>query len=264
MKHLLTIAGSDCSAGAGIQADLKTFAAHGAYGMSVITAVVAENTSRVLSAWNMSAECIGEQIDAVFEDIRVDGVKLGMLPDGNTVKAVAAKMQQYHAKRPVIDPVLAATDGYALMRKNGLNTMIEELIPLAFLLTPNILEAEIITGMKIRNKNAMEKAAAVIHKMGAKNVLIKGGHSSGDAEDILFDGEDFYSFCSRRIETENTHGTGCTLSAAITANLANGKNVRQAVRLAKEYITGAIEHAYAVGKGHGPTHHFYKLWRYER
>ncbi len=261
MNNLLTIAGSDCSGGAGIQADLKTFAAHGAYGMSVIVSVVAENTSRVISVWDMEADNIRDQMDAVFEDIRVDGVKVGMLSNSGAMHAVAEKLRQYGAPRPVIDPVMAATGGYALMREEARYTLIHEIIPLAFLLTPNIPEAEEICGMKINDTGAMRDAAAAICEMGAENVLIKGGHLCGDAADILFDGKKFHSFISGRIETQNTHGTGCTFSSAITANLADGKALTEAVRLAKRYITGAIGHALPIGKGRGPTNHFYRLWR---
>ncbi len=261
MKNLLTIAGPDCSGGAGIQADLKTFAAHGAYGMSVIVSVVAENTNRVISIQNIDPGIIRDQLDAVFEDIRVDGVKVGMLSNAGAMKAVAERLRRYGPPHPVVDPVMTAKGGCALMRKDALDTLIGEIIPLSFVLTPNIPEAEAITGMKIGGIEEMKKAAAAIYQMGAKNVLIKGGHLSGEAEDILFDGKRFHAYRSRRIQTQNTHGTGCTLSSAITANLANGTEVAQAVCSAKTYITTAIEHALPIGKGHGPTNHFYELYK---
>lgn len=261
MKNLLTIAGSDCSGGAGIQADLKTFAAHGAYGMSVVVSVVAENTSRVISIQDIGADIIRDQLDAVFEDIQVDGVKVGMLSNIDVMKAVAEKLRQYRPPRPVIDPVMVAKGGCALMQKDALQTLINEIIPLACVLTPNIPEAEAITGLKIADLKDMKKAAVMIHKMGAEKVLVKGGHLRGDAEDILFDGGSFHSFAGKRIPTKNTHGTGCTFSSAIAANLAEGMEVTEAVRLAKEYITGAIEHALPIGRGHGPTHHFYKFYQ---
>lgn len=261
MKNLLTIAGSDCSGGAGIQADLKTFAAHGTYGMSVIVSVVAENTSRVISIQDIDADIIQDQLDAVFEDIKVDGVKVGMLSNTSAIKAVAEKFKQYCPPKPVIDPVMVAKGGCALMRADALDALIHEIIPLAFVLTPNIPEAEVITGMKINGIDEMKKAAAAIYKMGAKNVLIKGGHLSGDAEDILFDGKNFFSYLNARIQTKNTHGTGCTLSSAIAANLAKGMQITEAVRAAKAYITMAIEHALPIGKGHGPTNHFYNFYK---
>lgn len=261
MNHLLTIAGSDCSGGAGIQADLKTFAAHGAYGMSVIVSVVAENTNRLISVRDMEADTVRDQMDAVFEDIRVDGVKVGMLPNNAVMHAVAEKLRQYRAPETVIDPVMATTGGCVLMREEARDTLISEMLPLAYLLTPNILEAENICGFKIKDIAAMRRAAAAICEMGAENVLIKGGHLRGDAVDILFDGRRHHAYASGRIDTKHTHGTGCTLSSAITANIAEGKELTEAVRLAKEYITGAIAHAFPIGKGSGPTHHFYRLWR---
>lgn len=261
MKHLLTIAGSDCSGGAGIQADLKTFSAHGTYGMSVIASVVAENTSRVISVQDIDPDIVRDQIDAVFEDIRVDGVKVGMLSNAGIMMLVAAKLIQYRARRPVIDPVMVAKGGEALMNRNALSALIHELIPAAFLLTPNIPEAEIIAGKKISDSKGMKEAARIIHEMGAQNVLIKGGHLEGDAEDILFDGKDFLHFHSKRINTRNTHGTGCTYSSAIAANLAKEMEIEEAVCAAKAYITSAIEHAVPLGKGHGPVNHFYRFYK---
>lgn len=257
MKNLLTIAGSDCSGGAGIQADLKTFAAHGTYGMSVIVSVVAENTEKVLSIRDMDPGIIEDQIDAVFTDLRVDGVKIGMLSGTEQMDAISKKLRQYRPQGVVLDPVMVAKGGCALMHPEALAALKEELIPLAFVLTPNLPEAEVITGEKICTPKEREDAAKRMVRMGAKNVLIKGGHLSGDAEDLLFDGQDFYRFTHRRIATKNTHGTGCTLSSAIAANLANGRKVPEAVRAAKDYVTAAIEHALPIGHGHGPTNHFY-------
>lgn len=261
MKNLLTIAGSDCSGGAGIQADLKTFAAHGTYGMSVIVSVVAENTCRVLSVRDLEPQSIADQIDAVFEDIRVDGVKIGMLSGAEQMRAVAGKLRQYRPRGVVLDPVMVAKGGCALMRPDALGTLKAELLPLAFVLTPNVPEAEAITGEPARTPKERRRAAETIFRMGVKNVLIKGGHLSGDAEDLLFDGREFRVFTTRRIETKNTHGTGCTLSSAIAANLANGMDAPEAVRAAKEYVTAAIEHAVPIGRGHGPTNHFYFMNR---
>ncbi|MGE4483703.1 MAG: bifunctional hydroxymethylpyrimidine kinase/phosphomethylpyrimidine kinase [Oscillospiraceae bacterium] len=261
MKNLLTIAGSDCSGGAGIQADLKTFAAHRAYGMSVIVSVVAENTSRVIAIQDIDIGIIEDQLEAVFEDIRVDGVKVGMLSNAGTMKAVAGKLRKYGPPNPVIDPVMVAKGGCALMREDALDTLKSEIIPLAFVLTPNIPEAEAITGLKITGIGEMKKAAELISKMGAKNVLIKGGHLAGDAVDILYDGEHFNAYPNERVQTKNTHGTGCTLSSSIAANLANGLEITDAVSAAKTYITTAIRHALPIGKGHGPTNHFYQLYK---
>ncbi len=261
MKHVLTIAGSDCSGGAGIQADIKTFSAHGAYGMSVIVSVVAENTSRVLSIQDIAPQIIADQIDAVFEDIRVDGVKVGMLSGVEQMRTVAQKLRQYSPKNVVIDPVMVAKGGCALMKPEALETLKGAIVPQAYLLTPNIPEAEVITGRAILTLDDMKEAAAQIYRMGAQNVLIKGGHLEGDAADILFDGKEYYTFTGRRIATIHTHGTGCTLSSAITANLANGMNLPQAVEAAKAYVTTAIEHALPIGKGHGPTNHFYTLYK---
>jgi hydroxymethylpyrimidine/phosphomethylpyrimidine kinase len=257
IKNLLTIAGSDCSGGAGIQADLKTFAAHGAYGMSVIVSVVAENTSRVLSVRDLEPDVISSQIDAVFEDIRVDGVKIGMLSGVEQMRAVAQKLRQYRPQGTVLDPVMVAKGGCALMHPEALQTLKEELLPLADVLTPNLPEAEALTGEKIETSEERRRAAEKICRMGAKSVLLKGGHLSGEAEDLLFDGSRFYRFTHRRIATKNTHGTGCTLSSAIAVNLAEGMPLPDAVRAAKEYVTAAIEHALPIGKGHGPTNHFY-------
>ena len=263
MKNLLTIAGSDCSGGAGIQADLKTFAAHGAYGMSVIVSVVAENTRRVISIQDIEPAIIADQLDAVFEDIQVDGVKVGMLSNAAAMRAVAGKLRQYSPVRPVIDPVMIAKGGSVLMQADALDTLEREIIPLAFILTPNIPEAETLAGMKILSVGDMKKAAEVIRRLGAENVLIKGGHLSGDAEDVLFDGERFYSYRNKRIPSKNTHGTGCTLSSAIAANLANGITVTDAVASAKVYVTGAIAHTLPIGRGNGPANHLYKIFNDE-
>ena len=261
LKTALTIAGSDCSGGAGIQADLKTFSANGVFGMSVIVSVVAENTSRVISVENVSPEMIKNQIDAVFEDIEVDAVKVGMLSDSVCMNTVAEKLVQYKPQFVVVDPVMIAKGGHALMQEDALSTLIEKVIPLSYLLTPNIPEAETITGMKISELDEMKKAAEKIYSMGAKNVLIKGGHLDGDALDVLFDGKEFHTFSAERINTKNTHGTGCTYSSAIAANLAKGVPLVVAVAKAKAFVTTAIEHSLEIGKGHGPTNHFYELYK---
>lgn len=261
MKKVLTIAGSDCSGGAGIQADLKTFSAHGVFGMSVIVSVVAENTSRVIDIQDITPDMIEKQIDAVFEDIEVDAVKIGMLSTPICMETVAKKLYQYLPPNIVIDPVMYAKNGCPLMDPNAVDTLIKVIIPYADVLTPNIPEAEKIAGIKISNISDMEKAARKIFEMGCKNVIVKGGHAIGNALDVLFDGTQFYHFESHRINTKNTHGTGCTFSSAIASNLALGMNIPKAVEQAKKYVTVAIEHSLAIGKGHGPTHHFYDLYR---
>lgn len=261
MKNCLTIAGSDCSGGAGVQADLKTFAAHGTYGMSVIVSVVAENTSRVLSIQDIDPGIIRDQIDAVFEDIPVDGVKVGMLSGTATMKAVSEKLREYRPKNLVIDPVMVAKGGCSLMRPDALETFQREILPLASVLTPNIPEAEALTGMTLRNEEDRKEAAEILRRMGAEYVLIKGGHLEGDADDLLYGGGQFLYYPAKRIPTKNTHGTGCTFSSAIATNLANGYDIREAVRRAKDYVTAAIAHALPIGHGHGPTNHFYELYR---
>ncbi|HEX2925643.1 MAG TPA: bifunctional hydroxymethylpyrimidine kinase/phosphomethylpyrimidine kinase [Ruminiclostridium sp.] len=261
MKKVLTIAGSDCSGGAGIQADLKTFAAHGVYGMSVIVSVVAENTCRVIDTQDITPDMIKKQIDAVFEDIEPDAVKIGMLSGRESMEAVAEKLEQYRPVNVVIDPVMLAKGGHALMKENALEVFISRMIPLAGMLTPNIPEAESITGLQITSSEHMKKAAQMIYKMGAASVLVKGGHLEGDAEDILFDGKEFYTYSTKRIRTKNTHGTGCTFSSAIASNLALGMSHSMAVEKAKTYVTGAIENSLEIGRGHGPLHHFSSVYR---
>lgn len=261
MKKVLSIAGSDCSGGAGIQADLKTFSAHGVFGMSVIVSVVAENTSRVIDIQDVTPDMIRKQIDAVFEDIEVDAVKVGMLSGADCMQAVAEKLREYASQHVVIDPVMYAKNGCPLMDPGAIDTLIEKIVPRATLLTPNIPEAEKIAGMKIHSLADMEEAARVIHKMGCSAVLVKGGHAVGDATDVLFDGENFTHYTAERINTKNTHGTGCTYSSAIASNLALGHSPAEAVGRAKNYVTTAIRHSLAIGKGNGPTHHFYDLYR---
>lgn len=259
-KTALSIAGSDCSGGAGIQADIKTMSALGVFGMSVIVSVVAENTSRVISIEDVSPKVIADQIDAIFEDIEVNAVKVGMLSTPACMLAVAEKLKQYKPIHVVIDPVMYAKNGCPLMREESVETLIKEIIPLATLLTPNIPEAEKIADMQIKTIKDMQSAAKKIHSLGAKAVLIKGGHRLGDARDILFDGENYFSFAEKRINTKNTHGTGCTLSSAIASYLALGETLENAVEKAKKYVTTAIEHALEIGKGCGPTNHFYNLY----
>lgn len=262
MKKVLSIAGSDCSGGAGIQADLKTFSAHGVFGMSVIVSVVAENTSRVIDIQDITSDMIGKQIDAVFEDIEVDAVKVGMLSTPDCMRAVAEKLQQYKPHNVVIDPVMYAKNGCPLMDPTAVETLIDTIIPLADVLTPNIPEAEKIADMQITSVADMEAAARKIYAMGCKAVVVKGGHHIGDAVDVLYDGDKFYHYKTVRIDTKNTHGTGCTFSSAIASQLANGLCVPEAVKQAKDYVTMAIKHSLSIGKGCGPTNHFYNLYKY--
>ena len=260
IKTALTIAGSDCSGGAGVQADLKTMSALGVFGMSVIVSVVAENTSRVISIEDISPKVIADQIDAVFEDIPPDAVKVGMLSTPACMEAVASKLREYRPAHVVIDPVMYAKNGSPLMQESSIDTLIKTVIPAATLLTPNIPEAEKISGMKITTPEDMQEAAKKIYGMGAVAVLVKGGHYIGDARDILFDGREFHTYVEKRIDTKNTHGTGCTLSSAIASYLALGEPLPEAVGKAKAYVTGAIEHALPLGNGCGPTNHFFRWW----
>ncbi len=261
MKNVLTIAGSDSSGGAGIQADLKTFSAHGTYGMSVITAVTAQNTQGVLAVQDISAAIIAQQLEAVFEDIEIHAVKIGMVSVVETIDTIAAKLRDYQAPNIVVDPVMISKSGFRLLQPEAQAHLISKLLPLATIVTPNLPEAEVITGQKIETFEDMQQAAQNIHAMGAKNVLIKGGHRQTDATDILYDGEDFYYLPSVRIPSNNTHGTGCSLSSAIAANLGQGCEIFDAVRKAKDFITVAIEQALPLGKGVGPIHHFYALYK---
>ncbi|MBN2538506.1 MAG: bifunctional hydroxymethylpyrimidine kinase/phosphomethylpyrimidine kinase [Deltaproteobacteria bacterium] len=265
IKRVLTIAGSDSGGGAGIQADLKTITALGGFGMSVITALTAQNTLGVHGIHEIPIDFIEKQFDAVATDIGVDAAKTGMLSSSEIMRTVAGKIKEYRIKKLVVDPVMVAKGGAMLIKQEAKKTLIEELLPLACVITPNVPEAEELTGMEIMTVEDMKKAAKDIHRMGAKNVFVKGGHMSGDALDILYDGVDFHEFTSERIDTKNTHGTGCTTSAAIATGLAQGMDVYEAVKRAKEYITVAIKYSISIGKGHGPTNHMaYVLDRCER
>jgi hydroxymethylpyrimidine/phosphomethylpyrimidine kinase len=261
MKKALTIAGSDSSGGAGIQADLKTFAANGVYGMSVITAVTAQNTQGVLAVDDISIEVVQKQLEAIFEDIEVDSVKIGMVSSSDTIDVISCQLHKYRPDNIVVDPVMVSKNGYHLLQPEAARVLVEKLFPLAMIVTPNIPEAELIAGMEIKGFHDMETAAARIYKLGPKNVLLKGGHLPDQATDILFDGNQYQHFKGERIPTRHTHGTGCTLSAAIAANLAKGMEIPSAVEKAKEYLTMAIAHSLAIGKGIGPTNHFYDLYQ---
>ena len=253
MKTALTIAGSDSSGGAGIQADLKTFLANGVYGMSAITALTAQNTCGVRSVLNSTTEFLCDQLDAIFEDIPPDAVKIGMVSTARLIEVIAAKLRQYGAKIIVVDPVMVATSGARLINEDAVKTLQAELFPLAKVITPNIPELEVIAASA-----DMEQAAQMIFAQYGCAVLAKGGHGHNDANDYLFDGAGQW-FNGKRIATTNTHGTGCTLSSAIAANLAKGHALREAVGLAKAYLTGALSTGLNLGKGSGPLNHGFNL-----
>jgi hydroxymethylpyrimidine/phosphomethylpyrimidine kinase len=255
VQRVLTIAGSDSGGGAGIQADLKTITVLGGFGMSVITALTAQNTLGVTGIHEVPADFVALQFDAVASDIGVDAAKTGMLASAEILRVVAAKVRQYKIEKLVVDPVMVAKGGARLIREDARETLVKELIPLACVVTPNIPEAEVLSGMTIAGPEDMRAAAAVIHKLGARNVVIKGGHLNGAAMDILYDGRRYHDFTTERIATGDTHGTGCTFSAAIATGLAAGKSVHDAVAAAKTYIQAAIRHAWRIGGGHGPTNH---------
>ncbi len=255
IPRVLTIAGSDSGGGAGIQADLKTFCAFNVYGMSVITAVTAQNTSRVHGVMGIDADFIGLQFEAVLTDIGVDALKTGMLFNVEIVQTVAAKLYENPMIPSVVDPVMISTGGDALLEKNAVDAIRSDLLPAASLVTPNLAEARLLAGFDIHTIADMKKGAEIIARSGCGAVLIKGGHLKESATDILFDGDSFHTFDAPRINTMNTHGTGCTYSAAIAANLAKGLSLVQAVSVSKQYITKAIEKAFPLGKGHGPLNH---------
>ncbi|HEY8172190.1 MAG TPA: bifunctional hydroxymethylpyrimidine kinase/phosphomethylpyrimidine kinase [Dehalococcoidia bacterium] len=259
----LTIAGSDSGGGAGIQADLKTFAAMGVYGTSAITAVTAQNTLGVTDWLALPEELVAKQIDAVLDDIGAGAVKTGMLANASIVATVAARLRAHDVTQLVVDPVMVAKGGQRLLEDDAVDAIVHDLIPLALVVTPNLPEAEVLAEVKIENWDGMRTAAEKIAAMGARNVVIKGGHFEQEhaATDLFFDGTSFREFTSIRVDTRNTHGTGCTFSAAIAAGLAKGLDVPAAVALAKSYVTLAIQHAYAIGHGQGPVHHFYRYWQ---
>lgn len=261
MKNLLTIAGSDSSGGAGIQADLKTFSAHGTFGMSVITAVTAQNTCGVTMVQDIDCAVVKGQIEAVFDDIHVDAVKIGMVSRPEIIETIAECLRKYKPEIIVVDPVMISKSGYPLLAPEACATLIKELLSLATLVTPNLPEAEAITGMKVTTKAEMRPVAEKILALGAKNVLVKGGHLDDSADDLLFDGVEEVWFQGERIETKNTHGTGCTLSSSLAANLAKGLTISEAVKASKAYVTEAIKYSLEIGSGCGPTHHFVDLYR---
>lgn len=257
----LTIAGSDSGAGAGLQADLKTFAALGVYGTSVVTAVTAQNTVGVAAVREMPPALVSSQIDAVMEDIGAQAVKTGMLANARIIRAVARKVSQYRVANLVVDPVMVAKGGDVLLRRDAIETLRSDLIPLAAVVTPNLPEAQEIAGIEGGSLRQIHEMARRIIDLGPRTVVVKGGHRRGPATDIFYDGRTFRELPAARIATKNTHGTGCTYSAAVAAYLAKGKSIEDAVAEAKRFITEAIEHAFSIGSGHSPVHHFYRQWR---
>lgn len=261
MPKVLTIAGSDSGGGAGIQADLKTFSALRTYGMSVITAITAQNTLSVTAVHETPPEIVAAQIEAVAEDLRPDAVKTGMLSSAAIIETVAEQVKKHALAPLVVDPVMVAKSGDRLLREDAVEALKERLLPLADVLTPNLPEAEVLVGHGFGGKEETRQAAREIVQLGAKTVVMKGGHAKGDTVvDVLYDGSDFYEFEAPRIETTSTHGTGCTFASAIASFLASGEELPDAVRQAKEYVTEAIRRAYPLGSGHGPVHHFWHWW----
>ena len=261
-SKVLTIAGSDSGGGAGIQADLKTFSALGAYGMSAVTAITAQNTLGVTAVQEISLDVIEAQIDAVVSDIGVDAVKTGMLSSPEIVRLVARKAEEHGFDPLVVDPVMVAATGARLLRENAVDAVKQDLIPTATVVTPNTFEAEVLTGLTVTTESEMKVAAQAIHSLGPRYVVVKGGHVTGSDQstDLLFDGRDFVEYPATRIDTTSTHGTGCTFASAIAAGLARGLSVPDAVGGAKEYVTRAIAAAFPVGQGKGPLNHFHAVW----
>ena len=258
-KTALTIAGSDCSGGAGIQADLKTMTMNGVYAMSAITALTAQNTTGVRGIQESTPDFLKQQLDAVFEDIYPDAVKIGMVASGELIRVIADRLRHYGAKNVVVDPVMVATSGAALMKTDAVETLIAELLPISTLVTPNIPEAEVLSGMKIEREEDMVAAAKKIGDNFRCAVLLKGGHSINDANDLLYADGELTWFAGKRIPNPNTHGTGCTLSSAIAANLAKGFPLTESVRRAKRYISDALSAMLDLGSGSGPMDHAFDL-----
>ena len=262
MPTVLTVAGSDSGAGAGIQADLKTFAALGVYGTSAITAITAQNTLGVTAVQEVPPGMVAAQIDAVVADIRPDAVKTGMLASAPIIEVVAAKVREHGLPNLVVDPVMVAKSGDRLLREDAVAALRDLLLPLCAVVTPNLPEAEVLAGHSIGSDEDARRAAEEIVGLGAGAVVVKGGHrGTPEAVDILYDGNDFREYSAPRIDTTSTHGTGCTFASAIAAYLARGEPLAEAVGQAKEYLTEALRHAYPIGGGHGPVHHFYRWWK---
>ena len=259
MKTALSIAGSDSCGGAGIQADIKTMTLNGVYAMSAVTALTAQNTTGVSAILEADADFLEKEINAVFEDIFPDAVKIGMVSSSALIEVIAQRLKFYQAENIVVDPVMVATSGARLINDSAINTLKEKLLPIADVITPNIPETEVLSGMKISDKDDMEKAAVSIGEKFKCAVLVKGGHSINDADDILYSNGKITYFKGKRIDNPNTHGTGCTLSSAIAANLAKGYSLEKSVERAKEYISGALGAMLDLGRGSGPMNHAFDL-----
>lgn len=262
LKQVLTIAGSDSGGGAGIQADLKALSANGVFGMSAITAITAQNTEEVTDVFELPLSIVAAQIDAVFDDFDVAAVKTGMLSSASIVELVAKRLRAQQVERLVVDPVMVSKSGHALLKPDTMEALKTHLIPMAMIVTPNIHEAQELSGIDIRSLADARRAAKAIHALGCTHVVIKGGHLPSErATDLLYDGRFFNVLKGEFIETPHTHGTGCTFASALAAHLARGRPVLDAVQAAKAYVTEAIRHGLAIGHGHGPTDHFYFLER---
>jgi len=257
----MTIAGSDSGGGAGVQADLKTFAALGVYGASTLTAITAQNTVAVTAVHEIPTDVITAQIDAVLTDIGADAVKTGMLSSSDIIECVCEALEVHGVQRLVVDPVMIAKSGDALLREDAIGSLRTRLLPLAMVVTPNIPEAEALTETTIVSDADVRRAAEAIVGMGARSVVVKGGHREGPATDLFYDGKEFKEFTAPRFDTVNTHGTGCTFASAVAAGLARGMVVTDAVALAKDYVTEGIRHSFSIGQGHGPLNHFYRFWK---
>ncbi len=257
MKTALTIAGSDSSGGAGIQADIKTMTMHGVYAMSAITAMTAQNTTGVQAIQESTPEFLQQQLDSVFEDIRPDAIKIGMVSSSGLIRLIADRLRFYEAGNVVVDPVMVASAGSSLIRQEAVQVLVRELIPLSALVTPNIPEAQVLSGHTIRDRDDMIAAAKQMGDAFHCAVLLKGGHNLNDASDLLYAHGELRWFEGKRIDNPNTHGTGCTLSSAIAANLALGYNLTESIHRAKEYLSGALSAMLNLGKGSGPLNHMY-------
>ncbi|MEA4921551.1 MAG: bifunctional hydroxymethylpyrimidine kinase/phosphomethylpyrimidine kinase [Clostridiaceae bacterium] len=259
MKKILTIAGSDCSGGAGIQADIKTITAHKMYAMSAITALTAQNTTGVYGIMEAPADFVGKQLDCIFTDIYPDAVKIGMVSGSDIIGIIEQKLRQYEAKNIVIDPVMVSTSGCRLISDEAMDSLITKLLPLGTIITPNIPETEVLCGFAVKSEEDMIRAAKKLAERFSGAVLIKGGHLVSDATDLLYQNGTINWYRAERVNTLNTHGTGCTLSSAIACNLAGGKTVDESIRNAKEYLTGALRAGLDLGKGPGPMDHTYRI-----
>ena len=257
----MTVAGSDSGGGAGIQADLKTFAALRVYGTSVVTAITAQNTTAVHGIHEVPLDMIASQMDAVIAAIGVDSVKTGMLASRPIIETVSNRLADYDLDSIVVDPVMISKSGACLLKEDALEALKTKLLPLAAVVTPNIPEAEILSGMRIESKSDARQAARLISNLGPRAVVVKGGHLSGAPMDLLYENAEFTEYEGTRVDTRNTHGTGCTFSSAIAAGLAHGFELKETVAMAKEYVTGAMKTAFPVGLGHGPLNHLHYFWR---